>query len=462
MARKGKIERINVGSSSNSYNYRAGSRDSADYVKIKRSIHVNPALIFGFILTVLIALGAIFAYRQFSDLLSGDKSGSGSSVSADIKSEVTIEYDNPVSLDLFFTSVPSDAKFITDVAYIDTSVPGDHNIEIESGGKVLYSTLKIVDTTPPTADPVPQEVYVNEYPDAADCVTNVVDKSEVSADFDENADISTAGKTTVNIVLEDAFGNKAVIPVEFTVLEDETETSATSAAGGAETSSTEASATAAPKNTHAPKSTRAPKRKSGSVVKRNTPTPVPVATRAPAVNTAAPTKAPAATKKPVPTKAPAATKKPAPTKAPVKTEATNTPRPSSDDQGTKNTEETKNTERKATNTPVPTKSASKATNTPAPTKAAKATHTPVPTKAAKATNTPVPTKAAATNTPKPTEPAPATNTPVPTEKPTNTPKPTDTPKPTRPPTPTPPPRVTKEPKITPESGDTPTPPPGND
>ena len=463
MARKGKIQRINVGSSSNTYNYnRAGSRGSADYVKIRRSVHVSPALILGFILAVLIGLGAIFAYKQFADLLGGKSTSTSvteavGGAAAEIKNEVTIEYDTPVSLDLFFTSVPSDAKFKTDVDSIDISVPGDHNIEIESDGKTLYSTLKIVDTTPPSADPVPQEVYVDEYPDAGDCVTNVADKSEVSAEFDENTDLSTPGKKTVNVILTDEFGNQAVIPVDFTVLEDESETQATDSSE----SSAAADVTKAPKNTRAPKSTRAPKRKS-TIVKRNTPTPVPVATKAPVVNTTAPTKAPVATKKPAPTKAPVVTKKADPTKAPGRTEATNTPKPS-DDQGSKHTDETRNTEPKNTE---PKTTEKKATNTPVPTKApSKATNTPVPTKAAsKATNTPAPTKAAATNTPRPTEPAPATNTPVPTDKPTEAPKPTitNTPKPTRPDTPTPPPRVTKEPKLTPEPGDdTPTPPPND-
>ena len=436
MARKGKIQRINVGSSSNTYNYnRAGSRGSADYVKIRRSVHVSPALILGFIIAVLIGLGAIFAYKQFADLLGGKSTSTSvteavGGAAAEIKNEVTIEYDTPVSLDLFFTSVPSDAKFKTDVDSIDISVPGDHNIEIESDGKTLYSTLKIVDTTPPSADPVPQEVYVDEYPDAGDCVTNVADKSEVSAEFDENTDLSTPGKKTVNVILTDEFGNQAVIPVDFTVLEDESETQATDSSE----SSAAADVTKAPKNTRAPKSTRAPKRKS-TIVKRSTPTPVPVATKAPVVNTKAPTKAPVATKKPAPTKAPVVTKKADPTKAPGRTEATNTPKPS-DDQGSKHTDETRNTEPKTTE---PKTTEKKATNTPVPTKApSRATNTPKPTEAAPATNTPVP---------------PATNTPVPPA--------TNTPKPTRPDTPTPPPRVTKEPKVTPEANDSPTPPPND-
>ena len=461
MARKGKIERINVGSSTNTYNYnRAGSKGSADYVKIRRSVHVSPVLVFGFIITVIIGLGAIFAYRQFAGLFDGDtgsNAGVETTAGADVKNEVTVEYDTPVTLDLFFDSVPSDAAFKTNVDAIDVSVPANHNIEINCGGKVLYSTLKIIDSKPPEADPVPQEVYVNEYPDAGDCVTNVVDKTEVSADFDEKADISTPGKTTVNIILTDEFGNQTIVPVKFTVLDDDAQTTESSESSASDPAS--ADVTKAPKNTRAPKSTRAPKRKSSTTIKRNTPTPVPVVTRAPAVNTAAPTKAPVATKKPAVTKAPSVTKAPAPTKSatPDKREATNTPKPSSDDQGTKNTEETRNTESKNTE---PKTTEKKATNTPVPTKAVKATNTPVPTKSVKATNTPVPTKAPATNTPKPTEAAPATNTPVPPA--TNTPKPAeDTPKPTRPDTPTPPPRVTKEPKVTPEANDSPTPPPNN-
>ena len=151
--------------------------------------------------------GGTFLYRHF--------------LISQISKSVTLEAGQPIAIDLFYTGDPSKIGFVTDVASIDTRVPAEHNIELRMGLFTTTSTLTIVDTTAPEVQVRPQTVFANELPDPSSCLSSVTDMSATTVRYTEdNPDISTAGDYSINVTITDAYGNETIIPVPFTVFED--------------------------------------------------------------------------------------------------------------------------------------------------------------------------------------------------------------------------------------------------
>ena len=136
--------------------------------------------------------------------------------------EVTLECGQEITVDKFFENVPSDVSFITDISQIDINKEGSYQISINNGGYVTKSILNLKDTTPPAADPVPQDAYVNQLPDPNDCITNIVDAHDVKVEFEEGVDqkINAPGGVKIGIVLTDSCNNKTTIEVPFNIVED--------------------------------------------------------------------------------------------------------------------------------------------------------------------------------------------------------------------------------------------------
>lgn len=144
---------------------------------------------------------------------------------AQIIREVTIEAGTPISPDAFFTSKAPNAKFITDISTIDTSVPQSYTLDVKTG-KSLVSvvekvTLNIVDTTAPTATAVPQQIYWDKIPDAKDVVTDVYDMSPVEISYVEPMGKETvAGERKISVRIADIYGNESIVDVPFTIIYD--------------------------------------------------------------------------------------------------------------------------------------------------------------------------------------------------------------------------------------------------
>ena len=89
------------------------------------------------------ALGAYFAFCMYSSFISN--------IDAAVLSEVEIEYGHPITIDSFFTKVPVNTTFITDINQIDTGKLASYEIWMDCGGHAVSSVLKVVDKTAPTA-----------------------------------------------------------------------------------------------------------------------------------------------------------------------------------------------------------------------------------------------------------------------------------------------------------------------
>ena len=137
-----------------------------------------------------------------------------------VTEKVTLEAGEPVTMGLFMKKSPQDGKFVTDVAAIDTSVPGVYAVIIEYDGKSYDCSLTIEDTTPPSGVTVPMTVPLGAELDPYKCVADVHDVTEVTVYFKTTPDLTVSGEHRETVVLMDTSGNKTELPVTVTVLAD--------------------------------------------------------------------------------------------------------------------------------------------------------------------------------------------------------------------------------------------------
>ena len=140
-----------------------------------------------------------------------------------IKSEVVIEAGDPITIDLFFTEMLPESRFITDVTTIDVTKPAIYDIKVQGWKFTKDVRLSILDTTAPTADYVSQIIYKDQLPPVENCVKNIVDFSSVTVAYaDATPDVSVGGVYDIPVNLTDSYGNVATINVPFCVIDDHT------------------------------------------------------------------------------------------------------------------------------------------------------------------------------------------------------------------------------------------------
>ncbi|MBR1798021.1 MAG: transglutaminase domain-containing protein [Clostridiales bacterium] len=159
-----------------------------------------------------VAVAGLIGYRRF--------------LVSKIIPEATIETGTPIDINAFTGGRINNAVFTTDVSGIDTTVPAVYGLTLKAGNHIEVTrdvVLNIVDTTPPTAEPVPQTVYPDGLPSASDTVTGISDLATVTVSYAEAMPESLAtGSYDVPVKLTDASGNESVINVPFTVIDDHT------------------------------------------------------------------------------------------------------------------------------------------------------------------------------------------------------------------------------------------------
>lgn len=137
-----------------------------------------------------------------------------------VATAVTIEAGTPsIEVSEFLLEKDKDGSFITDIDSLDLSSPGNYEIQIKVNKRVLTSNLEVVDTIPPTAEPVEVIALLNEKINAIDFVTNITDATDVDVSFVTEPDTSTAGEKEVKVVLEDSGHNVEIIVSKLLVLE---------------------------------------------------------------------------------------------------------------------------------------------------------------------------------------------------------------------------------------------------
>ena len=162
------------------------------------------------------ALGVFFAFGMYSHFIG--------SIDASVLSEVEIEYGHPITIDSFFTRVPVNTTFITDVNQIDTGKLATYEIWFDCGGHAVSSILKVVDKTAPTADPVPVDMYCGKAPKPDMLVKNVFDLTDVKIEYANGTPdlVMNTGEMTIPVKLTDADGNESIVDVPFKVTDDHT------------------------------------------------------------------------------------------------------------------------------------------------------------------------------------------------------------------------------------------------
>lgn len=139
--------------------------------------------------------------------------------------KLTLEAGSAVQPELFLTTVERNSgktvKFITDVAAIDTKVPGKHNLQLMVDGKAYTCVLQIMDRIAPTADPVHRTTELGVLPEPETLVTNIQDVGSVTVSYKKEPDVSHRGVVKAEVLVTDAAGNSTVVRVELTVTSDE-------------------------------------------------------------------------------------------------------------------------------------------------------------------------------------------------------------------------------------------------
>ena len=139
-----------------------------------------------------------------------------------VSKKATVEVGTDVTLDLFIEDAKKaeNADFLTDLALVDTDKLGQYPVQIECGGKIYDSTLIVEDTVAPVATAKDATAKLGIMPNAEDCVTDILDKTEVDITYKTEPDVSKEGETEAVVVLKDEGGNATEIKVKITVVSD--------------------------------------------------------------------------------------------------------------------------------------------------------------------------------------------------------------------------------------------------
>lgn len=171
----------------------------------RRSVTLNQILLL-LILLVIIATAAVVII-----LLSEDSK---------VEKKVTLEAGGKIDISMFLKDKTDTASFLTDVGAIDTSALGSVRVSVLVNSKRHNSTLTIVDTVPPVGEPVDVTVELGQLPDPAECVTNIVDATEVTVSYKEEPNVHTRGQHAAVLLLTDAGGNTSTVISLVTVYAD--------------------------------------------------------------------------------------------------------------------------------------------------------------------------------------------------------------------------------------------------
>jgi len=119
-------------------------------------------------------------------------------------------------------SLPVAPIFLEEIPDISTLEVGEHPIYISVDGVDFSSKIIIADTTPPTVKLAIPTIAMGEAISVEDFIENVYDASPIAyIGFVEEPYVFASGPQTVEIALEDIFGNRAVYEATFNVLSND-------------------------------------------------------------------------------------------------------------------------------------------------------------------------------------------------------------------------------------------------
>ena len=141
-----------------------------------------------------------------------------------IVNEHTIEAGTSADVSMYITGEPRFPKYVScnlDFSTVNYNIPQTIRFTVRMYGTNFPCELDIVDTTPPTAEAVPQTMFsVDAIPPVEDCVTNVYDLNEVTIEWLEVPDITMGGDLIAKAAVTDNSGNCSIVDVPFYVTRD--------------------------------------------------------------------------------------------------------------------------------------------------------------------------------------------------------------------------------------------------
>ena len=141
-----------------------------------------------------------------------------------IVTEHTIEAGETANLQMYITGEPKFPEYVScnlDFSQVNYVLPQMIRFNVRMYGVNFPCSLKIVDTTPPTAEAVPQTMFsVDQVPPVEECVKNIKDLNETTVRWAEVPDISGGGNIIAKAVVSDSSGNETIVDVPFQVTKD--------------------------------------------------------------------------------------------------------------------------------------------------------------------------------------------------------------------------------------------------
>ena len=136
----------------------------------------------------------------------------------------TVEVGSKEVIPEMFLAEPSgqSVTMLTQITREQLNTPGSYPVTLRWQERTFHVTLKVADTTAPTATPVSVSALL-EAPAPEAFVTDIQDFSQVSVSYAQEPDMSKAGTYPVILQLTDAYGNTAEIASQLTVIVDTTE-----------------------------------------------------------------------------------------------------------------------------------------------------------------------------------------------------------------------------------------------
>ncbi|HBG75813.1 MAG TPA: transglutaminase [Clostridiales bacterium] len=126
-----------------------------------------------------------------------------------------------VTIDDFLGDTHYDASLITDTSAMDPAKPGTYPVKLKIDGRVLDADIKVVDTTPPTANTMEDAtIWIGDEPKAETLVKDIADATAVTVRFREEYDFTTEGEQQVALVLTDTSGNESELTVPVKIKKD--------------------------------------------------------------------------------------------------------------------------------------------------------------------------------------------------------------------------------------------------
>lgn len=140
----------------------------------------------------------------------------------DVKSAVQVEAGTTMNVKPEdFVVNDSISVFVhSNLSQLDISTPTVHPIELEVDGRILKSSIEVIDTTPPSALPVNKEAWKGEALSPVEFVKEVSDVSAIKVSFDGQPDFESIGSQEITVIVEDFYGNKIHVKPILTIKED--------------------------------------------------------------------------------------------------------------------------------------------------------------------------------------------------------------------------------------------------